>query len=63
MSRRTFKQGNLVKALKGAALAGLSVRRTVIDPDGRITIEYGEPEPTTVASEAPETSEQLRELL
>jgi hypothetical protein len=43
MSRgpQNFKQGVVVKALKASALAGLSVRRTVIEADGKIIIEYG----------------------
>ena len=46
MSRgaQPFKQSNMVKALKAAAIAGLSVRRTVIDTDGKFIVEYGEPE-------------------
>ena len=53
MSRgsQTFKQGDVVKALKAAAIAGLSVRRTVIDTDGKITIEYGEPEKSAPAND------------
>ena len=46
MSRRaqTFRQGDVVKALKAATIAGLSVRRTVFEADGKFVIEYGEPE-------------------
>jgi len=53
MSRgsQTFKQGDVVKALMAAAIAGLSVRRTVIDTDGKITIEYGEPEQSAPAND------------
>lgn len=39
-----FKQGDVVKALKAATLAGLKVRRTVIDPDGNIVVEFADPE-------------------
>jgi hypothetical protein len=62
MSRRAqnFRQGDVVKALKAAAIAGLSVRRTVIEIDGKIVIEYGQPEATEVAS--PPTEDLDREL-
>jgi hypothetical protein len=56
MSRRaqTFKQGDMVKALKASTIAGLSVRRSVIDlTDGKIVIEYGEPEAVTTVTVAP----------
>jgi hypothetical protein len=62
MSRRaqTFRQGDVVKALKAAAIAGLSVRRTVIEADGRIVIEHGEPEATELAG--PPTDDLDQEL-
>jgi hypothetical protein len=39
-----FKQGDVVKALRAATIAGLKVRRTVIDPNGNIVVEFGDPE-------------------
>ena len=62
LSRRAqnFRQGDVVKALKAAAIAGLNVRRTVFETDGKIVIEYGEPEATEVAS--PPTEDLDREL-
>jgi hypothetical protein len=47
MSRgtQTFKQGDVTKALKAAAAAGVGVRRIEIDPrDGKIVIVAGQPE-------------------
>lgn len=40
MSRgpQTFKQGDLTKALKAAANAGISVKRFEIDRDGKIIV-------------------------
>jgi hypothetical protein len=39
-----FKQSDVVKALKAATIAGLKVRRTLIDPNGNIVVEFGDPE-------------------
>lgn len=47
-----FKQGDVVKALKAATIAGLTVRRTVIDPDGKIVVEFGDPEKSGPSSAA-----------
>ncbi len=53
MSRgaQKFKQSDVVKALKAATLAGLKVRRTVIDPNGSIVVEFGEPEKSTASGQ------------
>jgi len=52
MSRgqRTFKQGDVTKALKGAANAGMSVRRVEIDRDGKIVIITDGPLPSASTS-------------
>jgi hypothetical protein len=46
MSRgdQTFKQGDVTKAAKGAAKAGLNVRRIEIDRDGKIVVITGQPD-------------------
>jgi hypothetical protein len=36
----TFKQADLVRALKAARASGLAVMRTEISPDGRIIIHH-----------------------
>jgi hypothetical protein len=36
--QQTFKQGDVTKALKAAANAGMSVKRFVIDRDGKIIV-------------------------
>jgi hypothetical protein len=45
MSRgaQTFKQGDLTKAAKGVAKAGLPVQRVEIDRDGKIVVIVGKP--------------------
>ena len=43
-SNRIFTQGDITRALKAAAKAGLSVRRFEIDLSGRIVVEAGQPE-------------------
>ncbi|MBA2400820.1 MAG: hypothetical protein H0V72_19385 [Bradyrhizobium sp.] len=52
MSRgpQTFKQSDVVKAHKAAALAGLKVRRTIYTRENFI-IEYDEPEKQEPADE------------
>jgi hypothetical protein len=46
MSRgaQTFKQGDITKALKAAAAAGVEVKRVEIGRDGKIVIVTGQPE-------------------
>lgn len=48
MSRgaHTFRQGDVTKALKGAANAGVKVQRVEIDRQGKIVIFPGEPSPS-----------------
>jgi hypothetical protein len=43
MSRgaQSFKQGDVTKALKGAAAAGMDVNRVEIDRDGKIVVIGG----------------------
>ena len=61
MSRgmQTFRQADLVKALKGAAAACIDVGRVEIDKAGKIVVVAAGK--TTDAN--PETSEDLRKLL
>jgi hypothetical protein len=40
--QHTFKQGDLTKALKGAANAGIRVMRFEIDRDGKIVVIAGD---------------------
>jgi hypothetical protein len=40
-ARQHFRQSDLVKAIKAAAAAGLSVGRVEVSPDGRIIIVAG----------------------
>jgi hypothetical protein len=44
MSRgpQRFKQSDLVKAIKAGIQIGLSIRRAIIDPQGKIVVEFGE---------------------
>lgn len=46
MSRtaQSFTQNDVSKAVKGAAKAGLSVRRVEVDRSGKIVIVIGDPE-------------------
>jgi hypothetical protein len=46
MSRgqQTFKQGDVTKALKATAKAGIAVERLEIDKDGKIVIVAARPE-------------------
>jgi hypothetical protein len=41
--QHTFKQGDVTKALKGAAKAGVKIARVEIDRDGKIVVIAGEP--------------------
>lgn len=41
----TFRQQDLVRALKGAKAAGIEVARVEIEKDGKIVIVAGEVEP------------------
>lgn len=51
MTRRVaFRQSDLTRALKAAALAGLKVQRFEIGPDGRIVVVTGPPESTAAPS-------------
>jgi hypothetical protein len=63
MSRgsQTFKQGDLTKALKAAAGAGIHVKRFEIDRDGKIVVIAGQPDKNQPAGE--ETSTEVRALL
>jgi hypothetical protein len=40
----TFRQRDLVRALKGTKAAGLEVSKVEIDKDGRIVVIIGKPE-------------------
>jgi hypothetical protein len=42
----TFRQHDLVRALKGAKAAGLEVFKVEIDKEGKIVVIIGKPEPT-----------------
>jgi hypothetical protein len=55
MSRgaQTFKQGDVTKALKGAANAGLQVQRFEIDPSGRILIFTGQSDDRHQGAQSP----------
>jgi hypothetical protein len=47
--QHTFKQGDVTKALKGAAGAGVSVKRIEIDRQGKIVIITGDGAPPETA--------------
>jgi hypothetical protein len=44
-SPRTFKQGDVTRAVKGVAAAGVGVARVEIDREGKIVIVPGQPQP------------------
>lgn len=44
-----FTQGDVTRALKGAAAAGVDVKRFEIDRDGKIVIVTGQPEAPAVS--------------
>jgi hypothetical protein len=54
MSRgaQTFKQGDVTKALKGAEKAGFKVQRAEVRADGSIILDFNDPSPTAVATDA-----------
>ena len=60
-ARQTFKQTDLVKALKALAKVGMS-GRVEISPDGRIIVVAGAPDQEQ-NSVSEETSADLRKLL
>jgi hypothetical protein len=41
--QQTFKQGDVTKAVKAVAAAGVQVARVTIDRSGKITVETGKP--------------------
>jgi hypothetical protein len=63
MSRgaQTFRQGDVTKALKAAAAAGIDVGRVEIDRDGKIIVIVAEPAKTPDTDH--ETSADIRKLL
>lgn len=40
----TFRQRDLVRAIKGAKAAGLDISRVEVDKDGRIVVIIGKPD-------------------
>jgi hypothetical protein len=57
----TFKQGDVTKALKAAAAAGIDVGRVEIDRDGKIIVIVAEP--ASASDSDHETSADIRKLL
>jgi uncharacterized membrane protein YcaP (DUF421 family) len=45
-ARRRPRRLTLASQLRQAKKAGLSVRSATIEPDGRLSLQFGEPEPT-----------------
>ena len=48
---QTFKQRDLVRAIKGAKAAGVQVAKVEIDKDGKIAITIGKPDAPRDAGE------------
>jgi hypothetical protein len=68
-ARQHFRQGDLVKAVKAAVQAGLTVGRVEISADGRIVIVAGKPgqdaatgEVNTASSLADDLDQELAEF-
>jgi len=63
MSRgpQTFKQRDVTRALKGAAAAGIDVRRVEIDREGKIVVIASAP--ASAPDTDHETSADIRKLL
>jgi hypothetical protein len=47
----TFRQRDLVRALKGAKAAGLEISKVEIDKDGKIVVVVGKPDTRTDTTE------------
>lgn len=47
----TFRQRDLVRALKGAKAAGLEISKVEIDKDGKIIVVVGKPDTRTDMTE------------
>jgi hypothetical protein len=60
-AQTTFRQGDVTKALKGAAAAGIDVGRVEIDRDGKIIVIVAEP--ASAPDTDHETSADIRKLL
>jgi hypothetical protein len=61
MPRQTFKKCDVTRAVKGAAAAGIDVRRVEIDREGKIVVIAGAPASTPDNDH--ETSADIRKLL
>jgi hypothetical protein len=48
--KRGPRKPTLVSELRQAKKAGLSVKGATIEPDGRLSLQFGEPEPTEASN-------------
>jgi hypothetical protein len=60
---RTFKQGDITRAVKGAFAAGAQSVRVEVGPDGRIIVIAGKSGTELGGATASETSEDVKRLL
>jgi hypothetical protein len=45
-----FRQRAVTRAVKGVRAAGVKAGRVIVEKDGRIIVEFGEPDNTTLAN-------------